>query len=123
MIDLRNIEASTAQTVTKFFPATADSSHACYEAFALTRVEFDAIRRPSVAGWRHFLRLQGLDLAHVGFDLKIAAEMLARLAWPPSNFLELLHGVQAEVGTAPAVALPELHRRLLGHLSQLKGAL
>ncbi len=80
------------------------------------------MRRPSVTGWRHFLRLQGLEFKQAEFDLKIAAEMLARLAWAPKVFLELLAGVHADVGEAPALALPVLHRRLLAHLSKPKDA-
>lgn len=123
MIDLRDNEFRSDRAVTLLFQAVSDAHHDGLEALALTQVEFDAVRRPSVTGWRHFLRLQGLELAHVDFDLKIAAEMLARLAWTPNEFLKLLEDVHAEVGTAPALALPELHRRLLGQLPQLKGAL
>ena len=127
MIDLRTNEFGSerpaTQLATPLFLADTDAHHDGYEALALTQVEFDAVRRPSVTGWRHFLRLQGLDVAQTEFDLKIAAEMLVRLAWTPMDFLELLAGVHAEVGEAPALALPALHRRLLGHLSELKGAL
>ena len=92
------------------------------EALALTLAEFDAVRRPSDTGWRHFLRLQELACAPVEFHLNGAAEMLARLSWMPNDFLDLLAGVHADVGEAPALALPVLYRRLLGHLAQLKGA-
>ena len=125
MIDLRNNELRSdrlaTQLATQLLLADTDA-HDGVEALALTQLEFDAVRRPSVSGWRHFLRLQGLELAQTEFNLKIAAEMLVSLAWTPNDFLELLAGVQPDVGEAPAVVLPVLHRRLLGHLWQLKDA-
>nr|MDQ2736981.1 hypothetical protein [Pseudomonadota bacterium] len=118
MIDLRTDELRSDRTVMQLFLADIDAHHNDIDALALTQIEFDALRRPSVTGWRHFLRLQGLEFKKAGFDLKIAAQTLATLAWTPSDFLELLAGVHADVGEAPALALPVLHRRLLGHLSQ-----
>ena len=122
MIDLRNNEPSSARTVTQFFLADADAHRDNFEALALTQMEFDAVRRPNATGWRHFLRLQGVEFAQTGFDLKISAEMLARLAWTPKDFLELLAAVHADVGEELTLALPVLHRRLLAHLSKLKDA-
>lgn len=122
MIDLRNNELRSDWAATRLFLADADAHHGGFEALALTQAEFVAVRRPSVTGWRHFLRLQGLESTQTGFDLKIAAEMLARLAWTPKDFLELLAGVHADVGEELALALPVLHRRLLAHLSKLKDA-
>ena len=97
-----------------------DAHHDGIEELCLTQVEFDAVRKPSVTGWRHILRLQELQSAEVEFDLKSAAETLVRLSWTPNDFLELLASVRADVGDSPAVVLPTLHRRLLGHLAQLK---
>lgn len=123
MNDLRSDESRSDRSVTQLFLADTDAHHDGIEVLAMTQVEFDAVRRPSVTGWRHFLRLQGLEVAQVEFDLKSAAEMLARLGWTPNDLLELIAGVQADVGEASAMALPELHRRLLAHHSQLQGAL
>ena len=123
MNDLRSSKGSEDRTVVQLFPADIDSHHKGYEALALIQVEFDAMRRPSVTGWRHFLRLQKLESAGVEFDLKTAAGMLARLSWTPNDFLELLAGVHADVGEAPAMVLPELHQRLLVHHSQLQEVL
>jgi type IV secretory pathway VirB4 component len=123
VIDLRNDGLSSNQMVTLVFHPDTAARHDVFEALALTQLEFDSVRRPSATGWRHFLRLQGLDLAHAEFDLKIAAETLTRLAWTPNDFLELLARVHADVGRAPSVALPALHLRLLGHLSQMKDSL
>ncbi len=77
MIDLRNNQLRSARTVAQLFLADTDTHHDGIEALALTQVEFDAVRRPSVTGWRHFLRLQGLEFAHTEFDLKTAAR-----CWP-----------------------------------------
>lgn len=123
MNDLRSSKGSEDRTVVQLFLADTDSHHEGYEALALTQVEFDAVRRPSVAGWRHFLRLQKLESAGVEFDLKTAADMLAKLSWTPNDFLELLAGVHADVGEASAKVLPELHQRLLVHHSQLQEVL
>lgn len=123
MNDLRSSKGSEDRTVVQLFPADTDSHHKGYEALALIQVEFDAVRRPSVTGWRHFLRLQKLESAGVEFDLKTAAGMLARLSWTPNDFLELLAGVHADVGEAPAMVLPELQQRLLAHHSQLQEVL
>lgn len=123
MNDLRSSKGSGDRTVVQLFPADTDSHHKGYEALALIQVGFDAARRPSVTGWRHFLRLQKLESAGVEFDLKTAAGMLARLSWTPNDFLELLAGVHADVGEAPAMVLPELQQRLLAHHSQLQEVL
>lgn len=120
MIDLRNHGFGSDQMVTLVFHPDTAACHDGFEALALTQIEFDSVRRPNATGWRHFLRLQGLDSAHAEFDLKAAAETLTRLAWTPNDFLELLARVHADVGRAPSVALPALHLRLLGHLSQMK---
>jgi len=123
MNELRSSEWSEDRTVVQLFLADTDSHREGYEALALTKVEFDAVRRPSVTGWRHFLRLQKLESAGIEFDLKTAADMLAKLSWTPNDFLELLAGVHADVGEAPALALPELQQRLLVHHSQLQEVL
>ena len=63
------------------------------------------------------MRRQGLD-SQAGFDLKQAAEILAKLGWAHHDFLELLGAIRAEAGDT--VSLPVLYRRLLGHFSQHK---
>ncbi len=120
MKELQNGRALTERSITQLFLPHNDADPQEYAALGLLQVEFDAVRTPSATGWRHFMRLQGLGSVHGKFDLERVAEMLARLAWTPNDFLELLDGIRAEVGEEPAVSLPVLHRRLLGHLSQLK---
>ncbi len=65
MSELRSYQSSEDRTVVRLFLADTDSHQEGYEALALTQVEFDAVRRPSVTGWRHFLRLQELASAPV----------------------------------------------------------
>ena len=111
---LHSNEPRALPMVRQLFVVDTSQHHEGYEALSLTQAEFDVVRTPNATGWRHFLRLQGLDAAPDVFDVKSAAEMLAQLRWTPHEFIELPEVTRAQVGEAPAFALPMVYRRLQG---------
>lgn len=113
-------ESQGVSMVSNLFLVDTSAHLESYEALALARTEFDTVRTPNATGWRHFLRLRGLDAAPRDFDVKSAAEMLAQLKWTPQEFIELLKVTQARVGEVPASALPAVYRRLRDQLCHAK---
>ena len=116
MNGLHSNESRDVPMVNQLFLVDTNAHHESYEALALAQAKFDAVRTPNATGWRHFLRLQGLDATPSDFDVKSAAEMLAQLKWTPHEFIKLLKVTRAQVGEAPALALPVVYRRLQGQL-------
>lgn len=123
MIDIVADGMQAGTTVVRLFRLDIGAQLDGFESLALTQAEFDAVRTPTATGWRHFLRLQGLEEVQGDFDLKGAAEMLAQLKWTPAEFAEHLEAAQNEVGKSPVLSLPVVYRRLLSLVSRRKDAL
>ncbi len=113
-----NGRALTDRSIAKLFRPCNDIDASEYvEGLAFTPSEFRSVMTLTAAGWRRFLREQGLE-SQTGFDLNSAAQILAMLAWTTRDFVELLDGIRTDVGNDVAAALPVLYRRLCAHLSQ-----